>query len=448
MATKRNYFPPMQKTKKDNGHLGGFRILIGLIVGVIAAALLNAWLDAETMKALITNVTAPIGTIFLRSLFMVVVPLVLASLAVGVAQLGSVEHLGRLGRKLAFFYFCTTMIATLIGQFLVTTIEPGRGVDRAYVESAQASFSDQTSSLISKSEGVKSSLWPGLVNEVIPKNILEDLARTNMLATIFVGIIFGITLLRLNNSAAQTTIDVLRTVSDSMIMIIGWVMKMAPLAVGCLIFNAVVQFDLAIMANVAMYMGVVILGYLVHFFVTYSLITKHIIKLPLRYFYKNAAPIFITSFSTSSSNATLPTTIKTLQTNFGVPERVTTFCAPLGATINMDGTALFEMCAALFIAQVFGVDLSFTDHLTLIALIIITSVGVAGVPGGSIPLLMSAMASVGIPPEGIALVLGVDRLLDMGRTVINTTGDALASLYLSRVENVPLEDFMKSDQTS
>jgi DAACS family dicarboxylate/amino acid:cation (Na+ or H+) symporter len=437
----------MKNTEKSS-HLSGFRILIGLVVGIVAGAILKNSFDIETLKSLMANVTTPVGNIFLRSLFMVVVPLVLCSLAVGVAQLGSVEHLGRLGRKLALFYLSTTAIAVLIGQLLVTTIQPGQGVNASFVDSAKASFSEQTSNLISKSEGVKTSLWPGMVEKIVPKNIIEELAATNMLAIIFVGILIGVTLLKLQNAAAQTTIQVLQTISDSMIMIIGWVMQLAPFAVGCLMFNAVVQFDISIIGNVAQYFGVVVLGYIIHMCVTYSLITKFVVKLPLRYFFRNASPIFITAFSTSSSNATLPTTIGTLQKNFGVPERITTFCAPLGATINMDGTALFEIVAALFIAQVFGIHLSLADHLTLVVLVIVTSVGVAGVPGGSIPLLMSAMAAVGIPPEGIALILGVDRLLDMGRTVLNTTGDALASLYLSRVEQVPLEDFIPKAQNS
>lgn len=431
---------------KSKNHLGSFRIVIGLIVGIIIGALMKQFLNLDQVEWITTNITGAVGTLFLRSLFMVVVPLVFASLAVGVAKLGSVEHLGKLGSKLAVFYFCTTLIAVLIGQILVTTLKPGEGVERSFVESAQSTFAEQTNNLKEKSEGVNKSLWPGLVETVVPKNIFEDLAKGNMLGIIFIGLLLGAALLHLKTDSKHRLIDVLEAVSDVSIKVVGWIMHLAPYAVACLMINTVVQFDISIIGNVGAYFLVVVLGYLLHFSITYPLIVKYLVRLPLKVFYKRMTPIFSTSFSTSSSNATLPTTIQTLQKSFGVPEKITSFCAPLGATINMDGTALFEMVAAVFIAQVFGIDLSLTQHITLLFLVIITSVGVAGVPGGSIPLLMSAMATVGIPPEGIALILGVDRLLDMGRTVLNVTGDALASLYLSRVEKIPLEKYEPADQ--
>lgn len=433
-------------TKNKMNHLSSFRIAIGLLVGVVVGAILKQTLDQDTLVWITTNITGAVGTAFLRALFMVVVPLVFASLAVGVAKLGSVEHLGRLGSKLSIFYITTTLIAVLIGQALVVTIQPGVGVEKSFIESAEKNFSEQTGSLISKSESVNKSLWPGLVETVIPKNIINDLSTGNMLSIIFVGLLLGAALLHLQTPTTKVFVDVLEAISDVSILIVGWIMRLAPFAVACLMINTVVQFDISIVGNVGKYFMVVVIGYLTHFLVTYSLVAKYIVKLPLKVFYKRMTPVFSTAFSTSSSNATLPTSIQTLQKSFGVPERITSFCAPLGATINMDGTALFEMVAAIFIAQVFGVDLSLTQHLTLVFLVIITSVGVAGVPGGSIPLLMSAMATVGIPAEGIALILGVDRLLDMGRTVLNVTGDALAALYLSRVEKIPLEDHVLAAQ--
>jgi Na+/H+-dicarboxylate symporter len=179
--------------------------------------------------------------------------------------------------------------------------------------------------------------------------------------------------------------------------------------------------------------------------VSYGLILYRILRINPVLFYKEMMPVFLTALSTSSSNATLPTTIAHLKNRFGVPEKIVTFTAPLGATVNMDGTALFEIVAAIFIAQVFGIDLSLTQHLTLVLLVVVTSVGVAGVPGGSIPLLMSAMASVGIPPEGIALVLGVDRLLDMGRTVVNVCGDALCALHLAKSDKLDIANQLENN---
>jgi DAACS family dicarboxylate/amino acid:cation (Na+ or H+) symporter len=187
--------------------------------------------------------------------------------------------------------------------------------------------------------------------------------------------------------------------------------------------------------SVAKYVVVVFIGYALHFFGTYALILRFFLKRPVFAFYRDALPVFGTSFGTSSSSATIPTTIRVLETKFGVPNSIASFSIPLGATVNMDGTALFEMVAAMFVAQVFGIELTLAAQATLLLLVLFTSIGVAGVPGGSTPLLISAMATVGVPAEGIALILGVDRLLDMGRTVLNVTGDMTAALYLTKVSD-------------
>lgn len=267
-----------------------------------------------------------------------------------------------------------------------------------------------------------------------------------MLAVIFVAILFGAALLHIDSDEKRTLVGLLHAVTHATIQVVHWIMRIAPLAVACLMINAILAFNVAILGNVAKYMAVVVIGYLLHFFISYGLVLKFIVKLNPLSFYRGMMPVFLTAFSTSSSNATLPTTIAHLKARFGVPERVVTFTAPLGATVNMDGTSLFEVVAALFIAQVFGIDLSFTQHVTLVVLVVVTSIGVAGVPGGSIPLLMSAMAAVGIPPEGIALVLGVDRLLDMGRTVVNVTGDSLCALFLARTDGVDIEEALKASE--
>jgi dicarboxylate/amino acid:cation (Na+ or H+) symporter, DAACS family len=430
-----------------HGHSASVKILVGLILGVTLGALAKHTLTSETQQWIIKYFTQPIGTAFLRGLFMVVVPLVFTSLTVSIAELGTVQRLGKLGWKLGIFYFCSTAIAVFIGQSLVLGFKPGEGIDPAFVESAKTSLSQQTSTLVKRSEGVGESLWPGFISEVIPKNVFESFAGTNMLGIIFFAVLLGVALLVADDAKSKTLLSVLSAVSDAMIKIVNWIMRIAPFAVGALVFNAVLNFDVSILGNVAKYVAIVILGYSLHFFGVYSLWVKFLARIPLGEYYRRMTPVFLTAFSTSSSNATLPTTIAVLRERFGVPEKITTFTAPLGATINMDGTALFEMVAAIFIAQVFGIQLSFTDHVTLIILIIVTSAGVGGIPGGSIPLLMSSMATVGIPAEGIALILGVDRLLDMGRTVLNVTCDGIAALYLARVEGVPLEEHLAKPET-
>lgn len=420
------------------------RILIGLIIGALIGVAFNYWGDNPAREWILNNITAPVGAAFLQALFMVVVPLVLSSLIVGVANLGTVEHLGRLGIRLGIFYALTTLCAVLIGQAVISVIEPGAGISQESREMALENMSGQVEGLREKSENVAQSLWPGLVTTVVPKNIIEALANANMLAIIFVAFIFGIAMLSLEDKrAVQTTLDGLGVVSDACIKIVGWIMKLAPYAVAALMINAVSNFGLDVMGNVLQYILVVIFGYLLQFFGTYALLVKFLIRIPVREFYRRILPIVATAFSTSSSSATMPTTMRTLEKSFGVPNSITTFSIPLGMTVNMDGTALFEVIAALFVAQVFGIEISLTGQVTLVILVLLTSIGVAGVPGGSIPILMSAMATLGIPPEGIALVLGVDRLLDMGRTVVNVTGDSTAALFLARVENIDLEQKIK-----
>lgn len=415
------------------------RILIGLIVGTLIGLIFNFWGEHPVREWLLHNLFQPVGAAFLQGLFMVVVPLVFSSLIVGIANLGTVDHLARLGTRLALFYGFTTLCAIFIGQILISTIQPGAGLPIETVEVAMESMGEQVAGIQERSEAVTESLWPGIINTIIPRNILAEFAQANMLAVIFVSFIFGIALLTIQNSEGRKSVlSFMSAVSDTCIKIVGWIMRLAPYPVAALMVIAVTHFGVDVMGNVAQYILVVILGYLCHFFISYSLIVKYLIGIPIKEFYKRIVPIVATAFSTSSSSATMPTTMRTLERRFGVPESITTFSVPLGMTVNMDGTALFEVIAALFIAQVFGIDISLTGQITLVILVLLTSIGVAGVPGGSIPILMSAMVTLGIPPEGIALILGVDRLLDMGRTVVNVTGDTTAALFLAKAEKINL----------
>ena len=414
-------------------------IFIGLLVGAFIGYLFNLWGANPMRDWLLVNITQPLGTLFLRLLFMVIVPLVAGSLIVGVTNLGSKHLLRKLGWKVALFYLSTTMCAIIIGQTLVNTFRPGESVPNAVTEQAVESSQNQIESLKERSSWVGKSLWPGIVDKIVPKNILRDFSQSNMLAIIFVAIIFGMALLGMQTGPPREAfIGFFSALSSASVTIVGWVMKIAPYAVAALMINAVTIFGIEMMKNIMAYVLVVLAGLSIQFFVVYGSILKWIIKMPLLNFYKKALPIFLTAFSTSSSAATMPVTIRTLEKRFGVPNSITTFSVPIGVTVNMDGTALFEVIAAIFVAQVFGVELSLMQHVTLVILVLITSIGVAGVPGGSTPILMAAMASIGIPVEGIALILGVDRFLDMARTVTNVTGDSVAALFLARSEKVSL----------
>ena len=318
---------------------------------------------------------------------MVIVPLVAGSLIVGIVNLGSGALLKKLGWKVVLFYMSTTFCAIVIGQSIITAIEPGKGIPQETIDEAIEASKNKVEDVKEKSSWVGKSLWPGIINKIIPKNILREYAATNMLAIIFVSLLFGMALLGMQGGPPkQAFVGFFDTLSEISIKIVGWIMKIAPYAVAALMIEAVANFGIDFMKKVIFYVLVVVGGLLVQFFIVYGCIIKFILKAPLLQFYKKALPIFLTAFSTSSSAATMPVTIRTLEKEFGVPDSITTFSIPIGVTVNMDGTALFEVMAALFIAQVFGVDLSMMEHFTLIFLVLITSIGVAGVPGGSIPI--------------------------------------------------------------
>jgi DAACS family dicarboxylate/amino acid:cation (Na+ or H+) symporter len=407
---------------------------IGLAAGVLIGLALNRWGENPLRESLLRNVLEPLGGVFLRALFVTVIPLVFCSVAASIASLGSLAHIRRLGLRLAVFYTCTSMAAIFIGQVLVSVVRPGRGVPVELAEEARMHFASQLGALSEKSATAADSLWPGILQQLIPRNIVQALAEGNMLALVAAAIVLGIALLTIDRRRAEPAAGFLQAMSDACVVIVGWIMKLAPYAVAALIATTLARFGSGIVQQIGAYVGVVVAGYLIHFFVTYGLIVKVLLKMSPVDFFRKGLPVFLTAFSTSSSNATIPTTIRTLEKRFGVPENITSFTVPLGATVNMDGTALFEGIVVMFVAQVFGIDLTFAQQCTVVVLVFLTAIGVAGIPGGSLPLIMSVMAAVGVPPEGIALILGVDRLLDMGRTVLNVTGDVLCALYLAQRE--------------
>ena len=428
------------------GKLKSWGILLGLVVGSFVGYLLKIFESAPASEWIVKNIFDPVGTAFLYSLFMIVVPLVFSSLAVGVFNLGDTKTLKKMGIRVILFYLGTTFCAIIIGQFLINSFQPGVGLDQSVVEQAMVGMESKVSDLQKASSSFGESLWPDIVTVVIPKNILKEFGNTNMLAVIFVSMLFGVTMMYMRNREARDSLkNILEAISEITIQIVEWVMVLAPIAVGALMASAVFGFGLDIMGTVIKYLAVVLLGYTIHFFLVYGSIIKFIIKLSPEEFYRRASVIFMTAFSTSSSSGTMPVTMEVLQKEFGVPSKITSFTIPIGVTFNMDGTALFEVIAAIFVAQVFGIDITLTGQITLITLVLVTSIGVAGVPGGSIPILMAAMASMGIPPQGIALILGVDRLLDMGRTVVNVAGDTVATLFIAKKSGINIQEYFDNN---
>lgn len=408
------------------------KIGIGLVLGAGTGGLCNLFFEgAPWLKFLSDNVMFPVGQVFLRMLFMTVVPIVFTSITLGVAGIGDMKTLGRLGGRTFGYFALSTLIAATIGLTLVNTIKPGGGLPEETREELMATFSTGAAGMMTNGPpdfGVNT-----FVN-IVPRNPVAAAADMDMLALIFFALIFGAALTMIPRERAQPVINVLEGIGDAIIAIINWAMKLAPYGVFALIFVITSEFGWGILSQLGMYVFVVLLGLFLHATIGISGLVSIFGKMnPIAFWRSIGAPI-ITGFSTSSSMATLPTSIATAENQLDVQPKIAGFVLPLGATMNMNGTSLFEGVTVLFLAQVFGVDLSLTAQLIVVVLAVLTAIGAAGVPGGSLPLMMLVMATVGVPPEGIAIILGVDRILDMSRTTLNVCGDISATVYIDRVD--------------
>lgn len=414
------------------------RILLGMIIGAtlgVAANLLAVrtdLLDQETLEWVVTRSTEPAGQIWLRSLIMIVLPLVFASLALGVAGLGDLSKLGRIGAKTILYFLIVTTVSVVIGLVFVNVIQPGAGLDAETRDQLMETYGAQADRGQEMAKEMKFDI--SLLVNIVPRNPLRAMVEFEMLAVIFFSLMFGVGLALIPAPRAEPMIRFLEALGHVVVAIIDLVMKVAPYGVFALIFTVTSKFGYEVLAKLALYVVTVLLGLAVHMFITYPILIKVFAGLSPIYFFRKIRTIIITAFSTSSSSATLPTTLRVTETELGVPKQICGFVLPLGATINMNGTALFEGVTVLFIAQVFGIELSLGAQLTVVVMSIITAVGAAGVPGGSIPLLILVAEAVGVPGGGIALILGVDRILDMCRTTLNVVGDVTAAAFVARSE--------------
>ena len=413
------------------------KILLGLLIGAIAGVLTNMFARGQPWVDVVINYVAqPVGQVFLRMLFMVVIPLVFATLALGVAGLGDLRKLGRIGGKTIAFFVFTTGIAAVLGLILVNVVQPGNAVDPAVRAALLAEYAAPAAERVTQSQTTGFGINT-FVN-IVTRNPLKSMVDGDMLGVIFFTLMFGVALTRLPAALAQPVIRVLEGVAQAVIEIIGFAMKLAPFGVAGLIYTVTARFGFDLLRSLGLYVVMVLIGLIIHQFGVLAIIARTFAGIKYGELYRKARYMMITAFSTSSSNATLPTTLRTAEEEFGVPRQVAGFVIPLGATMNMNGTALFEGMTVLFLAQVFGVQLSLGTQAIVIVMAIITAIGAAGVPSGSIPLLVMILVMMGIPGEAIALVLGVDRILDMTRTVPNVTGDLLTSLVVARSEGYEL----------
>jgi len=401
-----------------------YKLVLGLFAGIILGATAHNFQDASWLKFAVDLIIQPVGQIFLRLLFMVVVPMVFSALVLGVYDLAGHQGVGRVASKTLFYTVIASTFSVLIGITLVNTLKPGVGfeVDRSVFETSKSNVeSIEANAKASKTFG------QALV-EVIPKNPLEAAVKAlegEMLSLMFCALFFGFAfyMYRKTQEEELKIIKIFDEIFQASLQIVEVAMKIAPFAVFAIVFNTAFRFGLSIFESLLYFCGVVILGLLIQQFVVYSLLLKFIAKRSPWKFYKGCRDVMLYAFSTSSSNACLPKSIEVAEHGLGLTPSISRFVLTVGATANQNGTALFEGVTVLFLAQVFNVDLSFAQQLQVVLMCIIAGIGTAGVPGGSLPLIMIIMNSVGIPGEGIALILGVDRFLDMCRTTLNVSGD-------------------------
>jgi Na+/H+-dicarboxylate symporter len=374
----------------------------------------------------------PIGTIFINLLNMIAIPLVLASLIVGVASLGNVKKLARIGGKTIAIYILTTIIAISIGLILGNLIQPGKRLNPQTREELVSAYQTEVEQKVQTK--IEFNLIDQVVN-LVPRNIFKAMADAQMLQIVFFALMVGLALTLLSQSKSEPVIKFFDGFSDAMIKLVDLIMLIAPYGVFALISATVAEFGFEILGTLFWYIFTVLAGLLIHTIFVYSGLVKFFGKLSPKIFFKGMRRAQIVAFTTSSSAATLPVNMECCEENLGISKSITSFTLPLGATINMDGTALYQGVAAIFISQVFGMDLSIGDQLVIIFTAVLASIGTAPVPGVGIIMLLIILKAVHIPEIGIALILGVDRILDMCRTVTNITGDAAVSVVVARSEN-------------
>ncbi len=412
-----------------------WKLLLGLGLGIVAGTFAHSYQDIGWLQTMNQNLIYPVGQIFLRLLFMIVVPMVFSALVLGVYDLAKDSGVGRVAGMTLFYTVLASTASVIIGIGLVNSVRPGDGfnVDRSVFETAKANVDT-----ISTNAGNAKSFAQAMV-EVIPKNPLDAAVRAldgEMLALMFCALFFGFAfhLYRKGREGDHPLLimGIFDEIFQASLKIVEVAMKLAPYAVFAIVFQTAFKFGLSIFESLIYFAATVVVGLLIQQFVVYSILLKVFAKRNPWDFFKKCQDVYLYAFSTSSSNATLPKSIEVAETKLGLTPSISRFVLTVGATANQNGTALFEGVTVLFLAQVFQVDLSMGQQLQVVLMCIIAGIGTAGVPGGSLPLIMIIMNSVGIPAEGIALILGVDRFLDMCRTTLNVSGDLVIAALVDK----------------
>ncbi len=414
------------------------KILIGMALGIGWGLLaVNVGLGAFTKDYI-----SPIGTIFMNMLQLIAIPMIITSLITGIASLNDVTKLGRIGGRTIGIFLTTTIFAITIGLTAVNVFQPGKAMPEETRNELMQENNDKM--LSKKADAEKVQERPALqpLIDLFPKNVINSASNNgNMLQLVILSVIFGIAVIMIPDDKAAPYIKLMDSLNEIVMKVVDFIMIIAPYAVFGLLADVIVELAAddpsrisGLLMALSAYMGVVIAALITHALVVYMGIVKFIAKLSPIWFLRRMQKVQLLAFSTSSSNATLPVNMENCEDELGVSEEITGFVLPLGATINMDGTSCYQAIAAVFIAQVFGMDLTFIQQLTIVLTATLSSIGSAGVPGAGIVMLVIVLNSVAVPAEGIALILGVDRILDMCRTAVNVTGDASVCCAVARME--------------
>ena len=411
------------------------RIMWGLAAGLVLGILARLFLAAqpqwtEEFRWFADQVLDPIGQIFLRLLFFVVVPLVFSSLALGVVQLGKLNKLGPLAGRTFGFFVLNMSIGVALGLLMMDLLQPGDRIDPETRSAMLAEYGGAAREIEGKAQAQPSITPMFLVDMFMPRNVLKAVVEFQILPLIVFAIFLGAAGTTLPEVHWRKLKEALEIVTQLMIQIVHFALLLAPIAVPAMIMSVIVKFGFSFLTSLLLFVAGVLVIMLLQMFGTMSVLLRIFSRRSPLQFFRAIRTVIVTAFSTSSSSATLPTSIQVSREKLGVSASTAGFVLPLGATMNMSGTALYEGCVVLFIAQVYGVDLSLGQQATLLVLAVMSAVAVAGIPGASLPLIVGLLVNFNVPPEGIALILGTDRILDMARTAVNVTADVVTAVIV------------------
>ena len=410
-----------------------WQIIIALVLAVIVGSIIDK--ESTLLGINFFSVLSFAGTLFINALKMIIVPLVVSSIIVGIAGVGGSHGLARLGGRTILYYMTTSLFAIMIGLFFVNLFSPGiiDGTPAKEILGLDAAMAEQATSKVGdRGIGEVATVFLSMV----PPNIVAAAANGQMLGLIFFSVLFGFFMTRIAEAYAESQFNFWQGIYETMMKITHWVMKFAPIGVFALVTKVVISTDslAAMFESLGLFFMSVVLALAVHVFVVMPLLLKFVGRVkPVRH-YKAMSPALLTAFSTASSAATLPMTIECVEKNAGVSNRTSSFVLPLGATVNMDGTALYECVAAMFIAQAYGIELGFATQVTIVTIALLTSIGVAAVPAASLVAITIILSTIGLPVEALGLILAVDRILDMFRTSVNVFSDSCGAVIIGRLE--------------